>query len=77
VGTFLVFALLSYVAWASRDALKSLDAPRTAALLVSLSILILAATDGALFFSYPTMMFAFSLALLLGRAEAAGAAEEI
>ncbi|HKX91803.1 MAG TPA: O-antigen ligase family protein [Sphingomicrobium sp.] len=66
IGTALALALAAYVAWQCRNALRSQSGIQAPAFLVAAAIFVMSLYDATLFHSYPTMMFAFSLAVLVG-----------
>ena len=65
VGGACYFALAGLVAWRAFMALKSSEPADAPALLVGMSLLTMSLYEGALFHTYPSMMIAFALALII------------
>jgi len=65
VGTGLTAALAGYVALRCRDSLRRPSPSQLPAFLVAAAMFVMALYDATLFYSYPTMIFVFSMALLI------------
>lgn len=66
VGTALALALAGFVLMRCRASFSSAAPGQVPAVLVAAAVFTMALYDGTLFYSYPTMMFVFALALLIG-----------
>ena len=72
IGTFLFLGLAAFVGWRCLDRLRGGRNTDAAASLVLCSLVIMSMYDGTLFYSYPLMMVAMSLALILAGEDSNG-----